>query len=83
MKTKPTTIADDWTRFAASVLPPNVSDIQRSEMRRAFYGGVAVMFDHAYRLGDPDGSEADAVAMLERIRAEIQLFSRLVAEGRA
>jgi len=34
------TIKDMWDKFAHSVLPKDCSDLQRNEMRRAFYCGV-------------------------------------------
>ena len=34
-----------WESFAARVMPPNVSDIQRREMKRSFYAGAAVLLD--------------------------------------
>ena len=38
------TLAESWTEFERAVLPAHVGDLQRSEMRKAFYGGASAMF---------------------------------------
>ena len=34
-----------WASFEKAVLPRNCSDVQRQEMRRAFYAGAMIIFD--------------------------------------
>ena len=43
-----------WRRFAAAVLPHDAPPSQRSEMRKAFYGGAAMMFEAIGYGTDPD-----------------------------
>ncbi len=37
-------LRQQWQIFEQAALPQNVSQVQRQEMRRAFYSGGAVMF---------------------------------------
>lgn len=36
-----TPIEELWQQFSSSVLPPGVTEIQRKEMRRAFFAGFS------------------------------------------
>ena len=38
-------LVNEWTRFAGRVIPLDASDIQRTEMRRAFYAGAIAVID--------------------------------------
>jgi hypothetical protein len=73
------TIAEQWLEFSAMVLPDTVSDVQRVEMRKAFFAGFhASMMSHVEVAELPD---AQAVAQLEKYEAEGEQFVlRLVAE---
>lgn len=63
-------IADLWTNFAGAVLPPEASEVQRSEMRMAFYAGfnemMSLVRDVVPRLSDEHG-----VATLSRFNEEL------------
>lgn len=37
------TIADEWDEFAKHVVPPDAPDVQRVEMRVAFYAGATAL----------------------------------------
>lgn len=72
-----------WTIFAAAVIP-DVSEIQRSEMRKAFYAGFSeclrVMHDYA----GAELPEEQAAQLLERMAREANEFVlKLVADVRA
>lgn len=61
-----------WLRFEQMVLPRDASALQRSEMRKAFYGGASVLFkiivDRLEAGEEP--TEAD-LRMMDDINAEI------------
>lgn len=73
------TIAEQWLEFSTMVLPDTVSDVQRTEMRKAFFAGFhACMTTH---LDASDLPESQAVAVLEKYKAESEQFVlRLLAE---
>lgn len=78
------TIAEQWEIWRAAVMPPDVHEVQLTEMRRAFYAGATVLLS-ALTIGLDEDSEptADDVAYLERLHQEMKQFSRDVGEGRA
>jgi len=39
------TIKDEWENFKSMVVPPGASELQKSEMKLAFYGGATVMLN--------------------------------------
>ena len=74
---KPSTpyIGPAWLRFEVMVLPPNASAIQRREMRKAFYGGAAILFKlivHGLEAGE-EPTDAD-LKMFDNISAEIDEY---------
>jgi hypothetical protein len=63
MKTKKTAqpgtiLATEWREFANAVLPETVGDVQRTEMRRAFYAGANALLSAMMKFLDP-GDEAN------------------------
>jgi hypothetical protein len=66
-------ISDEWTRFAGNVIPLDASDIQRTEMRRAFYAGAIALIDITSAIAEiPD--ENTGVRILERLHVEKHAF---------
>lgn len=64
---------DAWTSFAGAVVPLNASDIQRTEMRRAFYAGAIAVIDITSAIAEiPD--ENIGVRILERLHVEKHAF---------
>lgn len=76
-------IQRDWESFAAAVLPPGAPDVQRREMRRAFFGGAWAMLCEVRRIGDDSVSEEDGVKALDDIAKECEGFRDAVVGGRA
>ncbi len=75
MKPEDISMAHCWTVFAGMVLS-GVSDVQRSEMRKAFYAGFSEgfkIFEDLSRL-----PEDDAVAHLSRLQVEMRDFVALM-----
>jgi hypothetical protein len=69
-------IEAQWRSFAERVVPRDASDIQRAEMRRAFFGGCAGFF-RALEANDRAGRSAIADGeFMERIHQEITDFMR-------
>jgi hypothetical protein len=69
-----TTLQDKWQSFERSAMPKDAPPIQRKEMRRAFYAGVAVMLSLMSELGEDDVSEEAGAAALEALDQECKQF---------
>jgi hypothetical protein len=83
-KTKHQTVAEMWASFAKATMPELASNVQRREMRRAFYAGAyGMLMGAAFGPGEEDVSEEEGVAMFEAWRKELEAFQRDVLEGRA
>jgi hypothetical protein len=78
------TLAASWASFEAGALPVMVGDVQRREMRRAFYAGAAGMLGTIMDMLDPgdDATEADLDNM-DKLHAEIVRFGEDMEAGRA
>lgn len=75
-------IQEQWNKFAAMVLPKDCSDVQRQEMRKAFYAGCDVLL--RVILGNlTEGSEAQEadLTMMNDIEAEIRDFAKRIQTG--
>lgn len=65
-------IAAWWDDFAARVLPEDAPEVQRVEMRRAFYAGVASLLITQKKLADLTDDEG--AAALDKIEREYTAF---------
>jgi hypothetical protein len=68
------TIQQIWDGFERAVLPPNCSDVQRNEMRKAFYGGAGAMLAMTSEIAGIENREA-AVAVLQGLHEEVAVFA--------
>jgi hypothetical protein len=77
-------IETEWRNFAERVLPVDAPDVQRVEMRRAFFAGAISLF-HALVTGMSPGDEpTDAdMAKMDSIKAEFDRYEADLARGRA
>ncbi len=76
------TMQTKWDCFQQIVLPDGVSEIQRTEMKRAFYAGAKSFFD--LQLAMPDGiTEKAEEAMLSGWADELDQFASDIQNGRA
>lgn len=78
-------LLEEWNSFAAIVLSPECSAIQRTEIRRVFYAGAAGIMDKLMRSLGPDTGEpskADLQVMMD-FQRELESFARDMKEGRA
>ena len=71
-----------WDSFAY-VLPGDAPDVQRTEMRRAFYAGAWGVLMEAHAIGEESVSEAAGIAHLEALRAELMQFHADLRAGKA
>ena len=69
MTTPISTAREMWQRFER-MLPPDAPDVQRREMRRAFYGGAYSVMIEMLQIADYD--EAEGAQKLEQLRREIK-----------
>lgn len=74
-----------WNNFATQVLPPNASDVQRKEMRRAFYAGVECTLN---RLGSEmsPGDSCDDPSdeqVIKEVHKELSQFAADIKAGKA
>lgn len=77
------TIASEWDKFTALVMPPDASQIQRKEMRRAFYAGVESALRMQWDAAEETTSEAQAMALFTAWHEEAQRFGADIAAGKA
>jgi hypothetical protein len=75
-----------WRDFATKVglTAPEVSRVQYTETRRAFYAGIATLFDKLEKLvtpGTDEPTEAD-MALMWRINDELAAYVKDLQRGR-
>ena len=67
-------LAESWRRFERAVVPIRAGPEQRRQIRDAFYGGAGIAYYLAVAIGEPDVTEAEGLAALTRLRAEIDRY---------
>lgn len=73
MGEKPKRLAAEWASFERLVLPARASEVQRTEMRRAFYAGAQATFHVMMSTLTPGDEPQDAdLTMLESLHAELE-----------
>lgn len=70
-----------WDEFWRMIKPPNPSQVQLTETRRAFFAGMAAMVDVNYKIGHPSVPAEEALKYLERLQAELKDFARSIGKG--
>lgn len=77
-------ISDAWRDYEIRVIPLNAPEVQRTESRRAFYGGAVSMFGGIVGMLDP-GTEptAEDLWKMDDIKAELDQYQTDLREGRA
>ena len=77
-------LADEWREFERAVMPKGAPQVQRVEMRRAWYAGAAMMFSLMTGGLDADSEPTDLdVAYLSSLHREIAAFSDDLGRGKA
>lgn len=77
-------IATEWESFSTKVLPPEVSRLQYTEMRKAFYAGAGALFHSILKILGPgqEATESDLLIM-DGIQAELNEFLETLRRERA
>lgn len=75
-------IEEMWKSYSSAVMPNDAGLVQRMEMMKSFYAGVNALF-HEYKeiASNENISEGDGVVYLERIGAELRMFSARIKKG--
>jgi hypothetical protein len=73
-------IFTQWKSFE-EVLPDTAPDIQRREMRRAFYAGFHTAVRNIHRMAEDDIGEKEGAAVLEGWAEEVLAFTFSVKDG--
>jgi hypothetical protein len=74
-------IARAWEGFDYCVVPADVSNTQRSEMRKAFYAGAEALMTVLRHIQDGSVSEEIGVRILEAVNQELFEFCEKVKKG--
>ena len=79
------TIAIAWAEYERATLDPiRAGPIQRSEMRRAWYTGIAWLMDmFSYTLDDGDEPTENDLAYLDEVSKELSAFGEAIKRGTA
>lgn len=73
-----------WLTFAAAVLPPDVGQVQRREMKRAFYAGAAMLLHEIMAMLDPGAEPTEGdLRKMDAIAQELRQFHDDVRKGAA
>jgi len=77
------TIQEQWKQFSALVIQNDAPEIQKQEMKLAFYGGAEAVLRLQLNITDPSVSDDAGVQMLEGIHDECRRFAAEIAKGSA
>lgn len=78
------TIAQCHQEFERVVLPPSAGEVQRREMRRAFYSGAyAALLTCLEAAAESMDDDEQGEALIQALHDECRRFATDVAEGRA
>ena len=70
-----------WQSFALAVIEPGAPEIQKIEMRRAFYAGMWGMFCLVVEASELP--ESDAVQRMDLFHKQLKRFNEKLATGEA
>lgn len=79
---KPETVQSKWESFSEVMFKGlDVSDVQRDEMKKAFFAGSASMLGIVLGTGDPDISDEQRFAQFYALEEELSQFMKNELEG--
>lgn len=67
-------VKNEWDSFEKSIIPIGAPEIQRIEMRRAFYAGATSLLQLMLDLGEDDVTEDGGMMVIEGLRQECRAF---------
>jgi hypothetical protein len=77
-------MAEQWDHFSRAVFKPGTPDIQRWEMRRAFYAGAEAILFRVIQAFAPESEPTEEdLAVMSDLYEELQEFGKAVKAGRA
>lgn len=79
---KTTLISKSWAQFEANVLNPAAPDVQRREMKLAFYAGAHTTLQMLQQLGESNVDEEAGVNVLMGCVTECEDFIKQLTEKR-
>lgn len=69
------TLADEWRSLEALIFSPRTPDVQRAEMRKAFYAGAAEMLSLLIGGLDPEAGATELdLAYVDSLLEELRAF---------
>lgn len=74
-------IQQAWLGLEAKAIPPDAGQVQRKEMRRAFFCGAKAML--AETIEASDLPELLAMRVMSELNAELEQFLQDLTEGKA
>lgn len=77
------TLQAEWERLEREVMPVNAPEVQRKEMKRAFYMGAFSVLKLMDRMAEQDISEEAGSLMISGWHDEVQLFAAQIRSGQA
>lgn len=80
-KPHPTNMAEEWASFVDAVMPLGSSQVQRTEMRRAFYAGGIACFTLLNEYTDDE--EDEGCKRIVALSAEFARYAVDLRSGRA
>lgn len=79
---KPETVQSKWESFSEVMFKGlDVSDVQRDEMKKAFFAGSASMLGIVLGTGDPDISDEQRFSQFYALEEELSQFMKNELEG--
>jgi hypothetical protein len=77
-------VEEAWRAFEAGVLGPTVGDVQRREMRRAFFAGAFEIMDTlAEAMSDDDDMSGEDEQVMIDLAMEREMYLAALKAGRA
>lgn len=72
----------EWLSFVKAVMPPNASDVQISEMRKAFFAGAQHLFGSIMSILEPDAEPTEKdLERMTLIDIELKEFVKQLRES--
>lgn len=67
-------VEQEWDHFSSHCFANNVSDLQKTEMKKAFFAGAFVVVCMCEEIGQPHVSEQDGANHLDNVMKECRKF---------
>lgn len=74
-------LQEAWKQFEQGVMPVDAGDVQRQEMRRAFFAGAWTVHCELMRIGQDHITEAEGQAVLTDLHREFVHYQQRIGNG--